>query len=339
VTILFASGEDTGFISTGAGVGVRASSEYRTTFARCSLWASNAAAADPPANRWTTPAFAASSDVWLHATVWTASVAQTNNSQCVLVYSPDGVARILLRTTATSGQLKVSKQTAAGVKTDLFTASSNLSAATFTQLDLHIDYTVSGGVELFYNGVSVGSASGDPRTDSATQLDHFAYSGISNDAATASVSQWSEWITADEDTTAMSLWTLPPAAAGNTQSWTPNTLASINKTVINDTTSISTATNNALSQWTTPVTPPSGAWNVKAIVQEARLQRGSTGPQHADFSLRTAGTDFVAGLSLAPSLAFGNFGNQIWSANPNTSADWQITDIAAGFNLGIKALA
>jgi hypothetical protein len=208
-----------------------------------------------------------------------------------------------------------------------------------TQLDVHIDYTVSGGVTVYYNGVSVASFSGDPRTDAATQLDHFAFSSISNDNVTSNITQWSEWIVADADTTAMSLWTLAPQASGNTQSWTPNTVGNINEIQINDTTSVSTTTNNALSQWTTPTTAPSGAWNVLAIVQECRLQRGATGPQHADYSLRTGGADFVAGLSLAPATSFGNFNNQIWATNPNTSAAWAITDIAAGFNLGVKALA
>ena len=126
---------------------------------------------------------------------------------------------------------------------------------------------------------------------------------------------------------------------GNTQSWTPNTVGNINEVIISDTTLVSTNVNDALSQWTTPTSALSGNWGVKAIVQEARVRIGTTGPQHFDWSLRTASTDYVAGVSNAPLTSFSNFKNQLWTTNPNTSGAWAITDIASGFNLGIKSLA
>jgi hypothetical protein len=186
-------------------------------------------------------------------------------------------------------------------------------------------------------GVQAINFSGDPRTDAATQLNQVELAGVSN-TANATASCWSEVIIADEDTRGMSLWSLPPAAAGNTQGWTPNTLANINKTTINDATVISTSSNNTLSEWTTATSAPSGAWAVKAIVQEARVSVGGTGPQHFDWVVRTAGTDFTAGASVAPSGTLSNFSN-MWATNPNTSSAWAISDIATGFNLGIKSLA
>jgi len=339
MTILFAGGEDTSFALTGTSGGARQSSEFRTTFARCSLWASNVAASDPPANRWTSPVFTAGSDLWLHCVMTENVLTQTANAQVFLFYSPDNVARVLVRTTATSGQWKVSTQNAAGTKTDVVTASANHTTNHLTTVDIHVDFGASGGVTMWYDGVQVASYSGSLRTDAATQLDHFAFSSATNSGVIGDNTQWSEFIAANEDTTSMSLWTLAPVASGNTQSWTPNTVGNINEVIINDATSVSTTTNNALSQWTTPVTAPSGAWNVRAIVQEARLQRGATGPQHADFSLRTASTDYVAGSTLAVGTSFSNFGNALWLTNPNTSAAWAITDIASGFNLGVKAIA
>ncbi len=137
----------------------------------------------------------------------------------------------------------------------------------------------------------------------------------------------------------MALWTLAPQAAGNTQSWLPNTVGNINEIVLSDATLISTGNNNDVSLWTTPTSAPSGSWGVKAIVQEARVQVGITGPQHFDWMVRTASTDYTAGVSNAPSTGFTNFSNYKWVTNPNTSASWSITDIASGFNLGIKSLA
>jgi hypothetical protein len=148
----------------------------------------------------------------------------------------------------------------------------------------------------------------------------------------------SEVIIADEDTRGMALWTLAPTAAGNTQSWTPNTVGNISETTTSDATFISTATNNAFSEWTTPVTPPTGSWSVRAIVQDARVQRGTTGPQTFDWMVRTAGADYAAGTTQAPTTTYANFRNQLWSTNPSTLAPWSIANIAAGFNLGIKSL-
>jgi hypothetical protein len=111
----------------------------------------------------------------------------------------------------------------------------------------------------------------------------------------------------------------------------------VNKTTINDATSVSTA-GSALSEWTTAPTIPNGNWSVLAVAQEARIQVGTTGPQHFEWLLRTGGTDYVSG-SLAPSTSFSTFSNQLWSLNPNTSSAWSTTDLTtAGFNLGIESL-
>ena len=177
-----------------------------------------------------------------------------------------------------------------------------------------------------YTGASI-------RTDAATQLTQLDLSQI----GITQFNGWSEVIVADTDTRGMALWTLAPVAAGSTQSWTPNTVANINETAINDATLISTATNNAFSEWTTPVTPPSGSWTVNAIVQEARVQRAGTGPQNFDWLVRTGGADYAAGTTQAPTTSFANFQYQ-WATNPSTLAPWSISNIAAGFNLGIKSL-
>lgn len=340
MTILYAGGEDTSVTLIGTAAGVSGALTGRSAYGRASIGAGNGTTvADPPANRFQTPTFTAGNLIWLHAQENgpLGAIACTNNEQAIILRSPDGVSRIVVRQTATNGTLKVSSRNAAGTITDLATASGALTTST-NQIDLKVDYSSSGGVSLWINGTLVINYSGDPRTDSATQLNQAEFASVNNSGA-ATATTWAEIIIADEDTRGMALWSLNPQAAGNTQSWTPNTLANINKATINDATSISTSTNNALSEWTTPTAAPSGSWTVKAIVQEARVEVGVTGPQHFDWVARVAGTDYTAGLSLAPSTSFGNFNNRLWATNPATSAAWAITDIASGFNLGIKSLA
>jgi hypothetical protein len=354
MTILFAGGEDTGFspiIGASGGANVDSGANYagqtaRAAFCRCVLAVFNATSiTDPPPARWQMPIFTAGNLVWLHAQLSVGvggagpSFANTANAQALLFRSPDGVSRIALRATGTAGQLKISTRNATGTFVDLATASANLSTpAASTQLDLRIDYSATGGVQMWYNGAQVVNYVGDPRTDAATQLNQIELAAINNLGSANAGTGWSEVIVADQDTRSMALWTLPPSAAGNTQAWTPNTLANINKAAISDTTFISTSVNNALSEWTTPTTPPSGPWNVLAIVQNARVQVSTTGPQHFDWLARTAAIDYVANAPQAPPLAFANF-QHMWPLNPNTGLAWQITDItAAGFNLGIESL-
>ncbi len=341
MTILFAGGEDTSFTLIGTAAGSTFGGggiAGRSSFGRAGVKVpSPQSTADPPANRARTPTFTAGTIIWVHAVLSVPDNSTTNNEQVLIVRSPDGVSRILLRQTATAGLYKVSKRNAAGTITDLGTASTTLSLGVVHQLDMQIDYSGSGSVLLYFDTLLNMTFSGDPRTDAATQLNQvdLASPGV----AFTITGGWSEVIVADEDTRTMSVWTLNPAATGNTQSWTPNTLANINKPVIDDATVIGTSLNDQLSEWTTPTTPPSGAWAVRAIVQEARVRVGFTGPQHFDWVLRTASTDYTAGASVAPTIGFNNFGNQIWATNPNTTGDWDIGDITTGFDLGIKSLA
>jgi hypothetical protein len=184
-------------------------------------------------------------------------------------------------------------------------------------------------------------------TDAATQLNQVDFAsfnnGTNNNGGCNSGSGygatcWSEIIIADSDTRGMGLWTLAPQAAGNTQSWTPNTVSDVNPVTINDTNFVSTGSNNALSEWTTPTSPPSGTWNVLAIVQEARVLASTSGPSTAEWLMRTKdGSDHTTGSFTPPVASFANFNNQIWATNPHTSAAFVIGDITTGFNLGIES--
>jgi hypothetical protein len=338
MTILFAGGEDTSFtiyggVQWGTGPG---SGGNRPAFSRLAAEIQQSTAVDPPTMRIQTPAFTPSAAIWIHGWVFNGDAAGNNftvNQQVALARSPDGVSRVLLRATTTRNLLKLSTRNAAGTITDVATATTIIPINVLAQIDWLINFST--GSTLYVNGAAALTYAGDLRTDAATALNQIDISGMNYNFWG---DYWSEIIVADTDTRSMGLWTLPPAAAGNAQSWTPNTLGNINKTAINDSTFISTTANTALTEWTTLTAPPSGTWTVQAIVQNARVQVSTTGPQHFDFVARTASTDFLAGAPQAPSLAFSNF-QHIWPVNPNTGLPWQITDIAAGFNLGIESQA
>jgi hypothetical protein len=344
-TIYFAGGEDTSFSCIGTcGEGGSGSSQYRTAFARAAYGVQNSTTvADPPANRIQTTTFSSLSTLWMHGVVSSVAATTTSGEQSLILRSPDGVARILLRQTGTSGTLKASTRNAAATITDLATASVTFSASTPVAIDLGIVYGCTSGdtLKLYIGGTLAINYTGNLCTDAATSLNQLELAAISNNASGCNGGNgggcWSEVIVSDSDTRGMALWTLSPQASGNTQSWTPNTVGNINPVTINDANSISTGSTSALSEWTTPTTFPSGTWNVLAVVQEARALVGTTGPLHFEWLVRVNSTNNVTG-SVAPSTSFGNFNNQIWSTNPNTSSAWAVGDIVAGFNLGIESL-
>ncbi len=110
MTILFAGGEDTSFTLVGAGaVSTTAGTLYRTSFAREAVAVTTASSADPPAHRLVSPVFTSVSTLWVHAQVNSnTGNATTNNNQSIILRSPDGVGRVYIRQTATSGTLKAS---------------------------------------------------------------------------------------------------------------------------------------------------------------------------------------------------------------------------------------
>lgn len=337
MTILWAGGEDTSVTFVGPN-SFQINTGYRTAFARTALRTYEASGAnDPPTNRITLPTFAPANPMWFHARLQPEGLGAVLNQQALLFRSPDGVSRLVLRQTAANGQLKLSTRTAAGVLTDIGAASTTLLVNGVNYgVDIRIDYSATGGVILYFNGIAVINYGGDPRTDSATQLNQVELASSQN----GQYSDWSEIIIADQDTRSMALWTMIPQASGNTQSWTPNTVGNINETAINDANFVATTANNALSQWTQPTALPTGIWNVLEIVQNARVQAATTGPQHFDWSCRSGGADYLAGQSNAP-VSGGSFQNfaYAWATNPHTGVAWTPADIAGGLQFGIDSLA
>ena len=301
--------------------------------------------ADPPASRAQMNTFTSVGALWFHANV-KASSGATNNQQVLLIRSPDGVARILLRQTATFGTFKLSTRDSAGSITDVATATGALPAGTPTAVDLHVDYA--GGAAQLYIGAAteVINFTGTLETDAATTLNQIELmsatdgnpvTGVDLDCSTPNYTIWSEVIVTDtQDTRDMILMPVNPAANGTTQNCSGGTAADLIDDM--DATVVSSAANNQVCGFTTGLTFPSGTFNILGITQNARANTSPVGPQHLDFYMRVNATDNLAGLSLAPSLTINAGFSQLWSVNPHTSGPFAISDIAAGFNLGFKSL-
>ena len=201
-----------------------------------------------------------------------------------------------------------------------------------------ITLTATGTARLYINAATSPNAyiAGGISTNSVTTL---AQLDLAN-CDTAQPIFLSEVIVSSGNTIGKGLWTLSLTAAGATQAWTPNTLTNINKAVINDTTFISTGGTNEISEWLTNQSIPAGGWLVDAVIEEARLEVGASGPQHAEWLVDTNGSIATAG-TISPSTSFGNFA-WIWDSNPITTQSWVVSDIvpvSGTFDIGVESLA
>jgi hypothetical protein len=337
-TVYFAGGEDTSFSLVSA-AGYNSAVVYRSSFCRCAVNVTSSSTTYPPSAYARTPVFASLSSFWTHAG-WHNYTTQTStlNTTLLALQDSSGVGRILVQGTGTNGQLKISTRNAAGTVTTLATTAAGafptVGANAVVHFDLFLNYAVSGQAQLWINGVIAADTGPgvNVTTDSATSLAQLLLGSING-----SNSFWSEVIVQDTSTIGSALFTIPPVAAGNTQSWTPNTVGDVNPVTINDANFVATTTNNALSEWTVATTLPAGSWTIEAVVQEARVSVGTTGPQHFEWLVRTSdGSDHMTG-TVAPSVgSFSNFGPQIWPTNPHTGAAWNPAEL---INAGVESLA
>ena len=345
-TVYFAGGEDTSFIDTGVNITIQtAGSMYRSAFARLAIGIYSYGGT-PNTSSWpmtdslSAPALSPISQFWSHARYYNSSGNSTTaNAILMALADSGGVGRILVRGTGTAGQAKISTRTAAGVITDLVTSAAGAipapSAGQPVAFDLFVNYAVSGQCTLYCNGLVIADTGAgiNVTTDAATTLSKLFLGEIRN--ANSDYQMWSECIIQDTSTLGSALQTLPPLAAGNTQSWLPNTVGNINETTINDANFIASLTANSLSEWTVATSLPTGTWIIEAVVQEARVSVGTTGPQHFEWLVRTSdGTDHVNG-SVAPTTAFANY-NNILPLNPHTGAAWNAGEL---INAGVESLA
>ncbi len=336
-TILFAGGEDVDFTCVaGTCLVTTTAGRFRATWAR-EAYGAVGAAADPTTNRFATPEFTPSATVWIHGqycnSVGDCTVATTiSATQMIRVFNDAGNPVLIVRGTGTNNQVKISSRTSGGVFTDLVTCSAAFND--LTQLDLYINYGVSGTVTLYVGSVQVCTFSGNNTNgDGGTTINKVELSG----ANTALVG-WSEVIISTADTRALGFLHLTPNGAGNAVAWSganPCT-AIVNPTAFNDGTLSSSSSAADLLQCTVSHTMPAGVFTVPAVVMSARLKRGATGPQTFRYSTRTGGSDFDNGSDLALTTSFANYSGYVQSTNPDTTGAWATTDLTAvGFNIGL----
>jgi hypothetical protein len=340
-TVLFAGGKDADFVCGGTTAVCGNSSFHDNSFARQSVYVGmvNSGVTDPPVSYYSTPVLTSSSTVWFHTYLSAETGAATNNAQVLRALSPDGVARILVRSTGTTGTYKISKRNAAGTITDLVTASTNCGDITHHAFDLYINYATSGEVTLYCNNTAIADYSGDVTTDSATQLNQFQLASAYLGSSSASYStQFSEVIVSMADTRNLRLVSLKPSANGNADTWDTGGVANINEGTLSDNTLNASGTAGQIQEYTIDTTKlANNNLTIQDVWVNARAQVDTTGPQHIQAMVRTGNTDYTSS-DLSPTQGSWTTVATDWTINPNTGVAWTTGDLsAAGFNIGFKS--
>lgn len=338
--LLFSGGEDADFLcNSGGSCSVDTSSpDYRHNWAR-EAYEADGTASDPTTNRFATPVLSANATLWVHAQYCTSFsgcpyTTTTAGAQMLRIMDSNGNPTLIVRGTGTVGQLEISSRTAAGTFTNLVQCPGAINNA-LEQIDLYVNYGVSGEVALYNNSIQVCDYTGNVTNgDGATTLNQIEFGS----PYTSHYGAWSEVIVATTDTRAMARFTANTVADGATVGFSgTNVCSAIWKAgTYNDASYGYTGSSNVTHECTINNAIPPGAYAVQGVTMSARALVGATGPLHFDFVTRTGGTDY-ASPDVAPTTTFSNFTNYIQTVNPATSAPWSISDIQdTGFNVGEK---
>lgn len=336
-TILFAGGEDSDFVCNGTCAVNTTTTNYDSNYAREAYNISFSSATDPPTTFAQSPVFTSGSILWIHASVAVGGAAVTNNAHGLDVLSPDGITRISLRQTSTTGIYKISTRNNAGSFVDLVTASACVTLpATVYHIDLFVNYNTSGEAAFYCNGTKIADVTGDVTTNGATQLNSFRLGNLTVNTAGLGTG-WSEVIAATTNTTSMRVATLAPVANGNTDTWDVGGVSNVNEITLNDTTVNASGTATQVQLYTVG-SLPSNNLQIEDLALSARALVDTTGPQHMQAMVRTSSTNYNS-ASMAPlNATFGP--NWIdFPTNPNTGLLWTATDLGTvGFNIGYESI-
>lgn len=347
-TILWTGAEDLEFSPTGAATLDQTSGHFRSGWGRGDLQSKDSGSNNANATFWTAANIFSQTSFWVSARVYLASTSSAvTDNRIFALTGPSGEPRLML-----TGQNGASFPTQIQVKTVTTTGTtaqigSNLSCtigiapSVPDKLDMQvISYGASGTINIYINGGLCYSFTGNIQTNSIASLNGIQLGSPSGNGSTDYLA-WSEIIVATTDTRSMGLVTMAPSGNGNTQAWscTSGTYASVNAwntVAAGDLQNCNSGTSTQVEEFTWSGTLPTGNYFVNGVVSSVRSDTNGTGPGNLQHVVRTGGTDYTSS-SQPQTGALLDYQN-VWSTNPNTSANWATSDLTAGgFNFGMKS--
>ena len=317
MTILWCGGEDLDFADIGYYTRTETSYGVDTTFSRMSFEGT------VPNSNIIFPTIAPFSSIWLHSRIYIDSV----TNAMALGVSKSGTGAWI------GFGLGSAMNKAAIYKYDGTTATKLVEESTGTiqynaTVDVNlVNYSTSGQVVVYVNGLRVLDYTGDVTSASQTSLDRLHLFLGDN-------MHMSQIIMADEDTRLMHVKTHAPNAAGDSSTNWTGAYTDIDETVISYADKVYSSTDNADFQCNL-TGMPTGSYRVKAVKVVARGFDG-TGAMGMQLGVKTNGTVNVGNTETCS--GYWKSKERLMTLNPVTGVEWTANDIE-NLQLNIRAKA
>lgn len=331
MTILFAATELESFIASGAGTLPAVSTNntlFDPNFSRSALALDGDSAAGP----WRPIVLMGDiAECWAHYRVTTVAISLTNGNTIFELQNSAGQGVLRIQNVSTSqfrGEYwNGSAWTSMG-------ANQSVADGTFT-FDIHSLIANSGGLfEIYINGVLIWSLSGDTDLFSGSANDRVLFNRYTTGSAPDA--KISEIILSTTSTLGQRVATLAPTGDGTYTAWT-GTFADVDETSINDSDFISSITPNDQESFVlSDLSTTAQGYDPVAVTIASRGRIGATGPSNYQHLTRTGGNDFLS-ANLNPNTSFQAQPQTVYMQNPDTTADWTISDIQ-NLETGVKAI-
>lgn len=273
------------------------------------------------------------SEVWVHFQEYYSTTNAGSNVPLVTLFNASDVGVLrLYQVSSSSRKLQYWNGTA---WTDIGSAYTQTSGARVS-IDIHckIDDTV-GIFELYVDSVLKASMTGDTNVFTGSEVSYvqFAPTHSTNTANQG----FSQAIVATEDTRLMKLATLRPNGAGSTSSW-GGAYTDVDDVGYNDDSDyITSDTADQVSTFaTTDLSLTAQTLTPVGLIVSGRARRGTSGPQNIQLGLHTGGSDYFGTAEPSLGTSFNNLSQRIWDQNPNTTADWTVSDLLS-LEIGVKS--
>src|ERR1035437_9402335 len=347
--ILFAGQEDISFTWNGVNAVNTTSGYFRAGYSRYAISVNddNNNATTSNASFIQTPMFASTSSFWVTGRLYTYTHngglgGPTTGAILFRLVDTNNIVRLRARTLGGSNNSILTFETmdASSTVVSLGTSSSGFSTNTLHRMDIFVNYSSSGQIVFYIDGVSVFSYSGNITTNSVTALTGVIFGNYVNSnwaAFEQDNTYWSEMIVSTRDTRSMSLITQTPTAVGNTDTFTSGAASNVSGNAISYVSPDYSLSASQIQEYKVAPSMPTtiAGSSVVSVVQHVMCMTFGTGPSHIQFMVRTGGADFNSSSIATSSASYGLLTNS-WDVNPNTLAAWQTSDLLGffpGFNL------
>lgn len=205
------------------------------------------------------------------------------------------------------------------------------------QIDIHIKRHASGTFDVFKNGASVVTYSGDTTGDASNfGLIHFyGQTSSSNDMNVSQVI-----VTDTVDTRGWVLCTLQPTGSGSTSAWA-GAYTDIDDTTYDESDYIHTKVTNDVSTFAAAdINAGYAGATVKAVAVAMRAYIDIAAvPHHVEAALRASGTNYFSADLSPTNNATPTSAQKIWETDPSTSSAWASVSAVNALEVGVKATA